>query len=202
MSNDTAVIGWGSLIWDPRNLKINSKTWYTDGPRLPIEFARKTNDNRITLAIYPPYLLHPEKWVTTYWNFMDVKSIDEARVNLQNREGCPTVNSIGYLYNCGTSSKNYEISEIIRNWMKNKGISSVVWTDLGFNINLDEVIIHLKSLRGKVYKEARKYILKTPIQTKTPKRHELELFLSSWKDHQTKNNYRLTPKSLTKKFDY
>lgn len=34
-----AVIGWGSLIWCPKGLKIRDK-WKNDGPKLPIEFAR------------------------------------------------------------------------------------------------------------------------------------------------------------------
>lgn len=34
-----AIIGWGSLVWDPRDLPIESP-WHDDGPELPIEFAR------------------------------------------------------------------------------------------------------------------------------------------------------------------
>jgi len=174
MSNDTAVIGWGSLIWDPGNLKIKSKTWYIDGPRLPIEFARKSNDNRITLAIYPPYLLHPEKWVTTYWNFMDVKSIDEARVNLQSREGCLSLKPIGYFCIDSFNSMSFEILNIIKIWIKEKDISGVVWTDLGSTIALGEIIPHLKSLKAYQYIKAKEYILNTPKQIMTPMRAKIE----------------------------
>jgi len=42
------VLGWGSLIWDPRELKIKNSEWQKDGPNLPIEFARISQDGRLT----------------------------------------------------------------------------------------------------------------------------------------------------------
>jgi hypothetical protein len=45
-----ACIGWGSLIWDMRNLNVDGN-WHADGPLLPIEFARQSRDGRITLVI-------------------------------------------------------------------------------------------------------------------------------------------------------
>ena len=174
MSNEIAIIGWGSLIWDPRNLKIKSNTWYNDGPRLPIEFVRKSKNNRITLVIYPPYLLYPEKWVTTYWNFMDVESIKEARENLQNREGCLNLKPIGYFDINSYQSQSFEILNIIKTWVKQKDFSGVIWTDLSPTISLDEVIPHLKSLQGDPYVKAKEYILNTPKQINTPMREKIE----------------------------
>ena len=43
-----AVLGWGSLIWDPKELDANNE-WNNDGPFLPIEFARISNNGRLTL---------------------------------------------------------------------------------------------------------------------------------------------------------
>ena len=45
-----AVIGWGSLLWSPRTLPL-AGTWSSDGPVLPIEFARISVDGRLTLII-------------------------------------------------------------------------------------------------------------------------------------------------------
>lgn len=45
-----AIIGWGSLIWDPRELPREG-TWQSGGPRLPIEFSRVSQDCRLTLVI-------------------------------------------------------------------------------------------------------------------------------------------------------
>ena len=37
----TAIIGWGSLLWDDRpQFDQHHGPWYYDGPRLPLEFAR------------------------------------------------------------------------------------------------------------------------------------------------------------------
>ena len=34
-----AILGWGSLIWDPRDPCVQGD-WQPDGPRLPIKVAR------------------------------------------------------------------------------------------------------------------------------------------------------------------
>lgn len=45
-------LGWGSLVWDPKELLIDGH-WNTDGPLLPIEFCRQSQDGRLTLVIDP-----------------------------------------------------------------------------------------------------------------------------------------------------
>ena len=92
-----AVLGWGSLIWSHKNLKIKDKNWKEDSPELPIEFARVSNDGRLTLVIYEGYLERKERWVKTLWTEMDVESIEEAILNLGKREGT-SCRKIGFIY--------------------------------------------------------------------------------------------------------
>jgi hypothetical protein len=47
-----AVLGWGSLLWEQGVLRLASR-WRTDGPWLPIEFARLSDRGRLTLVIHP-----------------------------------------------------------------------------------------------------------------------------------------------------
>jgi len=49
---EIAVLSWGSLIWNPKALRIN-RCWKIDGPLLPIEFARISKKWPLTLVIYP-----------------------------------------------------------------------------------------------------------------------------------------------------
>lgn len=47
-----AILGWGSLIWDKRNLRLAGE-WQVGGPVLPIEFSRVSGYGRLTLVIDP-----------------------------------------------------------------------------------------------------------------------------------------------------
>ena len=49
-----AILGWGSLIWQPKDLKFDANIgWKEKGPILPIEFARISKDGRLALVITP-----------------------------------------------------------------------------------------------------------------------------------------------------
>src|SRR5262245_36429307 len=44
------ILGWGSLIWDPRELPREG-VWEQGGPTLRVEFSRVSRDARLTLVI-------------------------------------------------------------------------------------------------------------------------------------------------------
>lgn len=56
-----ACIGWGSLIWDRRNLDVDG-VWRVDGPMLPVEFARQSGDGRVTLVLEQGFRLVTDRF--------------------------------------------------------------------------------------------------------------------------------------------
>src|SRR5437773_2470240 len=75
-----AVVAWGSLIWCPGSLRMKTR-WRQDGPQLPLEFARISQDGRLTLVILPD-----SEDQLTYWTVSELATLDEARRNVRERE--------------------------------------------------------------------------------------------------------------------
>ena len=68
-----ACLGWGSLIWDPKDLPIESG-WHTDGPHLPVEFTRVSGGERLTLVITEGALP-----VSVLWSSLSVTSLERLQ---------------------------------------------------------------------------------------------------------------------------
>ena len=170
-----ACLGWGSLIWDQRELPIvlGAESWHGDGPSLPIEFARQSSRDRLTLVTVPEGTFVPTLWAEMY-----ADDIDDARRRLKLREGT-VIERIGvWPYN-----GKYLHSKIIGRWATAKGISAVIWTALGPKFDgednkiatLAEAIAYLRSLvdRG-MSASAEEYVRKAPAQISTPFRSAFE----------------------------
>jgi hypothetical protein len=187
-----AFLGWGSLIWNPRGLRIRAG-WQDDGPDLPIEFARISSDGRLTLVICQESEWRHVAHVQTLWAYACHTSVGAARCNLRQRERTPRMHSIGFLL---TSSPDDKGSRILtdeqlghmREWAAGKGLDAVVWTDLPSNwdgppkqyrdkvqqpFNRENVIAYLRSLRGETQRKAERYIRFAPKQVDTPIRREI-----------------------------
>jgi hypothetical protein len=54
----------------------------SDGPRVPVEFARQSNDGRLTLVIGDGFQYFPSLWAR-----MASPDLEEAIENLRTREG-------------------------------------------------------------------------------------------------------------------
>ncbi len=172
-----ACIGWGSLIWNPKNL-LNAGTWFNDGPKLPVEYLRQSANGRITLVIHPDATP-----VTTYWTLMATNDIPAARESLRSREGISFARANQYI---GTIQKGREyrdnIEQGIADWMNERTIDATIWTRLppkfdGINgkvATVTEVIGYLQKLEGEGRQNAEEYIRKTPGQIKTTYRAAIE----------------------------
>jgi hypothetical protein len=174
-----AFLGWGSLVWDPRDLPMRG-TWQIDGPLLPIEFARESQDQRITLVLAPN-----AKLVRSLWALASTDAIEEAKRRLAIREGIKKDNIEKHI---GVWYRNHSDNEIIQRieaWSRNQNIDCVIWTYLPpkFKGNDDqlpaeqEVIEHLKNLEFERRRVAENYIRMTPRQIDTNYRRTIEMTL-------------------------
>jgi len=175
-----AVLGWGSFIWCLGSLQIKSR-WHSDGPSLPIEFARISKDGRLTLVIDPRATP-----VTTYWALSIFGELDEARSNLSEREGT-SLGHIRFLTAKGEATANILFQNELSLWLHNHAdISAMIWTGLDSNwetkrgvpFTSNDAVQYLAQLEAQrdtnafVYDRAREYLTNAPksVQTEVRKR--------------------------------
>lgn len=172
-----ACLGWGSLIWDPRELPV-LEPWFNDGPLLPIEFARHSKGDRITLVIVPGF-----PHIRTLWALMSVDTLEGAKTHLAKREGISTgyiSQSIGWWTETGLSQNQY--AQNLGMWAEKMDLDAVVWTALKpkFNGNINEVptvedvISFLDNLPLEKKIKAERYIRMAPPQVNTEYRRKIE----------------------------
>lgn len=175
-----ACLAWGSLVWDTRNLPIRGE-WHTDGPLLPIEFARESSRDRITLVI-----VEDVAPVKTLWAPLEVASLAQAIAALADREG----SSSRYIGRWPVQQDEaYPQSAVIGDWASERGIDGVVWTALPCGMkekrgelpSLAELRSYLSKLDDSSRAEAAKYIFEAPAQIQTSYRKRLEQALSEWR---------------------
>ena len=176
-----ACLCWGSLFWNPKELKIQKDSdgnniWYEDGPFLPIEFTRISGDDNVTLIIDDK-----AKPIQVMWALFETNDIDTAREMLRKRERT-IIDNIHFAI--AEEKVDDKIKSTIIQWIKTKEIDMAIWTGLSYSSKTEnkrptaeEIIRHLKNLpeEGKIVAE--KYIRKAPkqIQTEYRKRIEEEL---------------------------
>ncbi len=170
-----ACLGWGSLVWDPRELPIQ-RWWFEDGPLIPLEFARQSNDDRITLVIEPS-----ARPVRALWAVMDADNIDAAREALRAREGIPRKDEPTHISSWSIKDEPPDSILGLDKWASARKLDGVVWTALPPKFNCkertpteDEVVQCLCSLRGTKRDLAEQYIRRAPRQIDTAYRRRIE----------------------------
>ena len=173
-----ACLGWGSLVWDPRELPIRG-SWFEDGPLVHIEFARQSRDGRITLVLTEAGTL-----VRALWALMDCTDIQAAREALRAREGVPKSKPefIGSLERGGDGPA--QMVGCVE-WLGKQQLDAVVWTalppkfgDAEKTPTEDQVVDYLAGLRGAARDNAKQYVRKTPPQIDTNYRRAISARLS------------------------
>lgn len=164
-----ACLGWGSLIWEPGDLPILHE-WRKDGPNLPLEFARKSLDGRMTLVVCEQGTVCP-----TLWNSLSSTSLEEARKTLAMREGLPSTKNAAFW--SGSGASQHHGTELVGAWAKRRGFAGVVWTGLPPKSpvtdqnndypSIDDVLFHLSGLQGYSASKAEEYVRNAPNQIAT-----------------------------------
>jgi hypothetical protein len=174
-----ACLGWGSLVWDPRQMPLLSG-WFEDGPAVNVEFARQSQDGRMTLVLVPDSLT-----VQCLWAQMNVADLNIAREALRVREGIGPKNA----GNIGFWSPELEpppgtISDL-RDWAGARGIEGVVWAalppkfgDVEQMPSAENVVEYLTGLKGEARDNAERYVRRAPRQIATRYRRQIEARLN------------------------
>ena len=172
-----ACLGWGSLIWDPRDLPIR-RGWFEDGPLVPVEFARQSQDGRITLVVVPS-----ARPVRSLWALMDGEDLEAARTCLKQREGVRKREHIG---SWSRGDADPAFLQGLGEWALARNIDAVVWTALppkfdeknGRLPTEEELIAYLSELRGARRDAAERYVRRAPCQVDTAYRRRIEAELN------------------------
>lgn len=173
-----ACLGWGSLVWDPRELPIH-RQWHGDGPFVKVEFARQSDNGRITLVLESHAVP-----VRSLWAVMDTPDLAAAQEALRKREGM-FKNKAAYIGAWSQGEKSPNLILDLPQWAEACGVQSVIWTGLPSKFGTEEkrtpthveVIQYLSSLTGAVRTEAERYIRYAPRQINTLYRRGIEAAL-------------------------
>ena len=171
-----AVLAWGSLVWEPGDLKIVDGNWYTGGPELPIELSRlSSRRGHLTYVIDERH----KRRVPTHYGISEFDELPQAIANLATREECPT-GSIGYAEAVDVASitSGAEIVDNVRAWAKSKKIDAVIWTNLPPTLSdvadQGKIVDWWKTkLSPARQKDAARYASRAPVEVDTDLRRRL-----------------------------
>ena len=173
-----AVIGWGSLVWDPGDLRIKDDGWHVGGPLLPIELSRVSERRG-----YLTYVIderHVRK-VQTRFALSRYSHLEDAVADLACREGC-AAHSVGFVEaKAGKThrSRTVEGWRGIWDWLSTSPTpaEAAVWTDLEPRFEglftLDAAVEFWRTLPAGVASEARNYAEHAPAEVDTDLRRRL-----------------------------
>ncbi|MCB4823810.1 hypothetical protein [Roseicella aerolata] len=172
-----AVLGWGSLIWNPGTLKT-SEAFTPTGPRLPVEFCRISNDGRLTLVLTEDFGTRS----VTYSAVSAFGDLASAVADLRMREVTTRAN-IGIVDlrgDGGNAAKQRHASFVdqISEWAVEHHYGAVIWTALESNFaersargeafSTAAAVRYLEELNADQRADALRYIRNAPSEVQTP----------------------------------
>ncbi len=170
-----ACLGWGSLVWDPRGLPIQGG-WQEDGPLLPLEFARQSDDGRITLVIVPGAAP-----LTTLWARMTLGEVAAAKEALAAREGIRGVNRLSKIGGWQHGEMPPALMPDLADWAHDRNLDAAIWTALQPGLehvagppSAGDVLSYLRSLEEPTRSRAKEYVERAPRQIDTAYRRGIE----------------------------
>jgi len=180
-----AILGWGSLINEPRGLPIAGE-WHKDGPMIWIEFSRISKRGAragcLTLVIDE----RSDEEIRTLYVISTRTDLAQAVADLQARERT-SLDDIGFCEVAGghfapnALNRHPKSCERIRTWALKKDFNAVVWTALprrfmdviGIPYSPIAALNYLDGLSSPTKELALAYIDAAPEQTITPFRRLL-----------------------------
>lgn len=183
-----AVLGWGSLIWEPRSLQL-AAGFVAFGPVLPIEFSRVSGGNRLTLVIDESR----GALCRTYFATSMLNELDAALLNLWVREGTGDEplpqrvrdsTRVAFVdIAAGTANEhallhNPKSVETIRSWAVDNTFDAVIWTGLvsnfeakkGKSFSVLSALEHVAGVGNGGLETVLHYIWNAPPEVQTPVR--------------------------------
>jgi hypothetical protein len=184
MSMKTAILGWGSLLWDTRpEFDLHHGRWEQGGPMLPIEFSRVSETRGGVLTLVIDHQFGAE--CATAFSISTRKNPDDVICDLRCREGT-TVANIGRYFADGSRQHTCAVETLvaIKAWAHTMNINVVVWTDLASNFarkslvkkpfSVLNALAHLQLLPPEAKANAAEYIWRAPTLVDTPLRRAVE----------------------------
>jgi hypothetical protein len=177
-----AILGWGSLLWDTshREFEEQHDDWNLDGPKLKLEFSRRSASrlDALTLVIDPT---HGAECQVAY-AFSKRKTPEEAIADLRKREKTNAKN-IGCVFVDGSRrlGRDKESVEIMFQWAKRLSLNVVLWTDLAGTFDgvakdkfVEAAVNHMQKLSPEAKVLAAEYVWRAPDFIVTPLRRTLQ----------------------------
>ena len=182
----SVVLAWGSSVSDPRDLRIATK-FIANGPLLPIEFCRVSDDGRLTLAIDENF----GALCKTYSAPSALESLDAARDDLRQREGMADARAIGFVEPASGRQSDFalqshpQVVATISAWAESIGYDAAIWTALASNFDewgrggepfsVSAAMQYLETLEkedAEKFARALAHIRNAPLEVETPVREE------------------------------